>query len=139
MIIRARVQARIRRTKSDIAQLECCCGSKADIAGKEKKLRDQEALLVVVKERIKSTGPSSKITKNKDSGTGGDPYYDTSGAWLYPPMFWEGAGGACGGAVVCSGAACSAGAACGGGGCGSGAAGGCGAGGCGGGGCGGGG
>ena len=126
-IIRARVQACIKRTKGGIAQLECCCGSKTDIARKEKKLRDQEAVLAVVEERLRSKGPSSKITKNKDRDTGGHQYYDTSGAWLYPPVFWGGAGGACGGAVVCSGGACTAGAACGGGG-----GAGCGSGGCGG-------
>ena len=137
-ILRSRVKGRVQRTKQYIAELQGCCGGGTPslIAHHEKTLQQLEEMLLILDERVKSKGPSSKLTRDLAKSTEADEkptdrsFYGENGVWLYPPILWTGTGGACGGAVACSGAQyADGGAACAGGGCGGG---GCGGGGCGG-------
>jgi hypothetical protein len=92
-IICKRLSGRIRKLKSDIALAQCCCGSPADIAGMEERLKEAQEVQSVMIARRKAPQAGGNI--------GGDRrYYDDGHVWIYPFIIWDSCGGACGGDVA---------------------------------------
>ena len=89
------------RLEIDIAIQKSCCYS-----NKQQILKQKETELKITKEVYMELSKRVKANKLQARGQSNDPtsslFYDSNGAWLYPPVVWNACGGACGGAVVCS-------------------------------------
>lgn len=113
-ILYIRVMRRTRALESDIACARACCqGDSALTKQKETQLTQMHEAKKVLSERCKATKPVGRTRDAASATTDSSPYYDSGGVWLYPIGLYDCAGGACGGAIVCSGGGGCGGSACG--------------------------
>ena len=96
-ILKTRVNVRLNKIEREIAFRKSCCGyirSIQDLKSKREELLQCQMLL---QERLAAPSPAGS-TKTKQIGT--LSLNSDTGKWIYPPVLYTSAGGACGG-IVC--------------------------------------
>jgi hypothetical protein len=97
-ILLKRVERQLSTIESKIAFQKCCCGSVRSIQALERKRRELLQCQTLLRERLAAEAPVGS-THTKTIGT--STVNGDGGVWIYPPVLYDSAGGACGG-VVCS-------------------------------------
>jgi hypothetical protein len=131
-----RCHRHIAQLESSIACDEACCGNKAQIKKRYAEVEEMRLVTAImdarsnapwldceskevddILNRMKRSNANDNISSssnwnNNKSTSDPSMYHANGGVWLYPPVVYSTAGGACGGGVMTSGAACG-GSACG--------------------------
>jgi Glycine-rich domain-containing protein-like len=99
-ILLARVEAQIKTLQTDICCSKYCCGHPSLVSQYQKKLNAMIEARAVLTERLQAPAPTgaTKTTQVRKSAV-----FTSNGVWLYPPVLFSCAGGACGGAVASAG------------------------------------
>jgi hypothetical protein len=97
-ILKRRVEVQLNKIEGRLAFEKGCCGSQEFIAPLEEQRLDLVQALSLLNERLAAPFPAGP-TKTKKIGT--ESVTTSNDTWLYPPILYTSAGGACGG-IVCA-------------------------------------